>query len=44
MERVVADAIPGDGSDLKRADDAEQQEFDPGALMDAAEEGFGGSL
>jgi hypothetical protein len=43
MERVVAEAIPGDGSDLKRADDVEAQEFDPGAVMDAAEEGFSGS-
>jgi hypothetical protein len=40
MERVVAEAIPADGSDLKRADNAEAQEFDPGALMDAAEEGI----
>ncbi len=44
MERVADDAIPGDGSDLKRADDAEEQAFDPGASTDAAEEGFGGSL
>jgi hypothetical protein len=40
MERVAAEAIPGDGSDLKRADDAEAQESDPGALIDAAEEGI----
>jgi hypothetical protein len=45
MERVPAEVIPGDGdgSDLKRADDVEAQEFDPGAVMDAAEEGFSGS-
>jgi hypothetical protein len=40
MERVVAEAIPANGSDLKRADSAEAQEFDPGALIDAAEEGI----
>ena len=44
LERVVPEAIPGDGSGLKRADSAEAQEFDPRALRDAAEEGFGGSL
>lgn len=44
LERVMPETIPGDGSDLQRADIAEAQEFDPGALMDAAEEGFGGSL
>jgi hypothetical protein len=43
MERVAAETIPGDGSDLKRADDAETQEFDPGALIDAAEEGIDSS-
>ena len=43
LEPVEVEAIPGDGSDLKRADDAEAQEFGPGALMDAAEEGFSGS-
>jgi hypothetical protein len=43
MERAVAQVIPGDGSDLKRADDAEAQEFDPGALTDAAEEGIDSS-
>ena len=32
-----------DGSDLVRADDAERQDFDPTTVMDAAEEGFGGS-
>jgi hypothetical protein len=40
MERVAAETIPGESSDLKRADAAETQEFDPGALMDAAEEGI----
>ena len=40
MERIVGQAIPADGSDLKRADNAEAQELDPGALMDAAEEGI----
>jgi hypothetical protein len=39
MERVAAETIPGERSDLKRADDAETQEFDPGALIDAAQEG-----
>ncbi len=42
-ERVVADVVLGDASDLKRADDAETQEFDPGALIDAAEEGIDSS-
>lgn len=40
MAPVVAEAIPSDGSDLKRADNAEAQEYDPGASMDAAEEGI----
>jgi hypothetical protein len=43
VERVKVESVPGDSSNLKRADDAETQEFDPGALMDAADEGFGGS-
>jgi hypothetical protein len=43
IEPVEVEAIPGDSSNLKRADGAEAQEFDPGALMDAADEGFGGS-
>ncbi len=41
MERV-ANSVGG-GSDLKRADDVESQEFDPGAMTDAAEEGIDSS-
>jgi hypothetical protein len=40
MERATGETIPGGSSDLERADDAETQEFDPGALIDAAEEGI----
>ena len=37
MERV-AEVAPVDGNDLKRADDAERQEFDPNAMIEKAEE------
>jgi hypothetical protein len=42
MERV-SEATPVDGADLKRADDAEGQVFDPGATTDAAEESIDSS-
>jgi hypothetical protein len=37
LERVDETA-PVDGNDLKRADDAEREDFDPKALTDAASE------
>ena len=37
MERIP-DVTPVDGDELKRADNAEGQSFDPGAMTDAAEE------
>ncbi len=42
LERV-AEATRVDGTDLKRADDAERQDSDPEALTDAAEEGIDSS-
>jgi hypothetical protein len=42
LERVEK-ATPVDGSDLKRADDAESHDFDPQAMTDAAEEGIDSS-
>jgi hypothetical protein len=42
MERVEA-ATSVDASDLKRADDAQSQDFDPNAMIDAAEEGIDSS-
>ena len=42
MERV-AETTPVDGTDLKRADDAQRQHFDPAAMTDAAEEGIDSS-
>jgi hypothetical protein len=42
MERVEATADV-DGSDLKRADDAETQVLDPNAMRDAAEESIDSS-
>lgn len=41
-ERVAA-AKRADSSDLKRADDAQSQDFDPNAMIDAAEEGIDSS-
>jgi hypothetical protein len=43
MERAVSETIPIDGADLKRADSAETEGFDPAALTDAAEEGIDSS-
>jgi len=42
MERV-AEAAHVDGNDLRRADDAESQAFDPYAMTDEAEESIEGS-
>jgi hypothetical protein len=42
MERV-AEAAHVDGNDLRRADDAESQAFDPYAMTDVAEESIEGS-
>ena len=42
MERV-AEATGVDGTDLKRADDAESQVLDPDAMTDAAEESIDSS-
>ncbi len=42
MERVVVAPVGG-ADDLKRADDAESQMFDPQAETDAAEEGIDSS-
>jgi hypothetical protein len=42
MQRV-AEAMPVDGTDLNRADDAESQDFDPGTMTDAAEESIDSS-
>ena len=42
MERGPEATRP-DGTDLKRADDAESQHFDPQAMTDAAEEGIDSS-
>jgi hypothetical protein len=39
----VAETAPVDGTDLKRADDAQSQQFDPAAMTDAAEEGIDSS-
>jgi len=43
MERVAEATLVGGANDLKRADDAESQEFDPQAMTDAAEEGIDSS-
>jgi hypothetical protein len=39
----VAEATDVDSSDLKRADDAESHDFDPQAMIDAAEESIDSS-
>jgi hypothetical protein len=43
MERVAEATSLGGGNDLKRADDAQSQEFDPQAMTDAAEESIDSS-
>jgi hypothetical protein len=40
--RRVAENSPSDGSDLKRADDAESNDYDPSTLSDRASEAIDG--